>query len=145
MKPLARVLLTVILGDSDWFEVLGVGLVSDACGEGRETVVVFIVVVPTGTVPSPCFNNKPHVAALIDFFLEVDSGSIMEVGLKWLLAVVPCPRWLQAGCCTSCSLLPRADGWPSLCWRLLFLRLPWPPLGVRLTNVVSPCCSDLES
>jgi hypothetical protein len=40
-------------------------------------------------VPSPCFNNKPRVAALIDFFAEVDRGSIMEVGLEWILAVVP--------------------------------------------------------
>jgi hypothetical protein len=97
MKPLARVLLTVILGDSDWFEVLRVGLVGDACGEGEETVAVIVVVVTVGTVPSPRFNNKPRVAALIDFFHEVDRGRIMEVGLEWSWPWFLASRWLRGG------------------------------------------------
>jgi hypothetical protein len=48
-----RVLLTIIVWDFDWFEVLWVGLVGDVGGEGREAVAVVIVVAPTGAVPSP--------------------------------------------------------------------------------------------
>jgi hypothetical protein len=59
MNPLARVLLTVILGDSDWFEVLWIGLVSDDGSEGGEAVSIIVIVVPAGTVPSPCFSDKP--------------------------------------------------------------------------------------
>jgi hypothetical protein len=60
-------------------------------------VVVVVVVVPAGTVPSPRFNNKPRVAALVNFLPEVDRGSIMEVGLYWILAVVPCPTPVARG------------------------------------------------
>jgi hypothetical protein len=97
MKPLARFLLTVILEDSDWFEVLGVGLVSDASGEGGEVVTVVIAVVPARMVPSPHFNNKLRVAALVDFLPEVDRGSIMEVGLEWIMAMVLCPVLVARG------------------------------------------------
>jgi hypothetical protein len=93
----AQVLLTVILGDSSWFKVLGVGLVGDAVGEGGEAIVVVIIVVPGGPVPSPCFNNKPRVMALVDFLPEVDHGSIMEVGLDWILALVLCPTLVARG------------------------------------------------
>jgi hypothetical protein len=54
-------------------------------------------VAPAGTVPSPRFNNKPRVAALVDFLPEVVRGSIMEVGLNWILAVVPCPTLVARG------------------------------------------------
>jgi hypothetical protein len=47
-------------------------------------------------------------------------------------------------CCTSCSLLPHADRWPLLHWRLSFLRLLGPPSGVQLTTAGSPWRSDLE-
>jgi hypothetical protein len=90
-------LLTVILGDSDWFEVLRVGLVGDAGGEDKEAVAIIVVVVPAGTVPSPRFSNKRRITTLIDFFPEVYRGSIMEVGLDWILAVVPCPPLVERG------------------------------------------------
>jgi hypothetical protein len=143
-NPLARVLLTVLLGDSDWFEVLWIGLVSDASGEGREAVAVVIIVAPAGTVPSPRFNDKPRVAAFIDFLPEVDRGGLVKVGLEWILVVMPCRMLLRVGFCTSYLLLPRADGWPLLHWRLSFLRLLEPPPVVQLTDAVSPWHSDLE-
>jgi hypothetical protein len=83
-------LLTIILGDSDWFELLWIGLVDDVDGESGEAVVVVIVVAPAGTVPSPCFNNTPRVAAFIDLLPEVDRGSVMKAGLEWILALIPC-------------------------------------------------------
>jgi hypothetical protein len=97
MNPLAWVLLTVILEDSGWFEVLWVGLVGDAGGEGEEVIAVVVVMVPTGTVPPPRFNNKPRVAAFVDFLPEVDRGSVVEVGLDWILAMVPCPTLVESG------------------------------------------------
>jgi hypothetical protein len=90
-------LLTVILGDSDWFEVLGVGCIGDAGGEGGETITVVIVVVPAGVVPSPHFNNKPRVMALVNFLPEVNRGSIMEVGHDWILDMGPCPTLVLRG------------------------------------------------
>jgi hypothetical protein len=54
-------------------------------------------VVPARAVPSPRFNNKPRITALVDFLLEVDRGSIIEVGLDWILAVVPCPMLVSRG------------------------------------------------
>jgi hypothetical protein len=92
-----QVLLTIILGDSDWFEVLGVGLVGDAGGEGWETVAVVVVVAPAGTVPSPRFNNKPRVAAFVDLLPEVDRGGVVKVGLKWILALMPCAPLVARG------------------------------------------------
>jgi hypothetical protein len=91
-----RVLLTIILGDSDWFEVLRVGLVGDAGSEGREAIAV-VVMVPVKMVPSPCFNNKPCVEGLVDFLPKVDRGSIMEVGFDWILAAVLCPMLVARG------------------------------------------------
>jgi hypothetical protein len=98
------------LGIPTGLKSLGVGLVGDASGEGGEAVAVVIVVVPAGIVPCPRFNNKPRVTALIDFLFEVNRVSIMLLGLDWILAVVLCPVLVASGCCTSCSLLPRADG-----------------------------------
>jgi hypothetical protein len=92
-----QVLLTVVLGDFDWFELLWVGLVSDAGGEGREAVIVIIVVASAGTIPSPRFNNKPRVAAFIDLLPEVDRGSIIKVRLEWILALMPCPTMVASG------------------------------------------------
>jgi hypothetical protein len=85
----ARVLLTVVLGDSDWFELLGIGFIGDFGGEGREAVVVVVVVVLVGTGPSPCFDNMPRVAAVIDLLPEVDCGSVMKAGLEWSLVLKP--------------------------------------------------------
>jgi hypothetical protein len=50
-----------------------------------------------GTVPSPCFNNTPRIAAFIDLLLEVDRGSVMKVGLEWILALMPCTMLVASG------------------------------------------------
>jgi hypothetical protein len=97
LNRLAWVLLTVILGDSDWFEVLWIGLVGDAGDEGREAVVVVVVVAPACTVHSPRFNNKPCITAFNDLLPEVDRGSIMKVALEWILALMPCPMLVASG------------------------------------------------
>jgi hypothetical protein len=83
-------LLTIILGDSDWFKLLGIGFFNDVGGEGGEVVVVIVVVVLVHTVPSPCFDNTPRVAAVIDLLPEVDRGSVVKGGLEWSLALRPC-------------------------------------------------------
>jgi hypothetical protein len=72
-----------------------------------------LVVVPAGAVPSTRFNNKPRVAALVDFLPEVDRGSIMEVGLEWLLAVVPCPMQVSRGLLYF-SFIVAIRGWVAL-------------------------------
>jgi hypothetical protein len=54
-------------------------------------------VIPAGTVPSPRFNNKPRVTGFVDFLPEVDRGSIMEVGLDWIFAMVLCPALVARG------------------------------------------------
>jgi hypothetical protein len=84
-------LLTVVLGDSEWFEVLWVGLVHNAGSEGGRAVTIVVVVAPAGTAPSPRFNNKPRVTAFIDLLPKVDHGSVVKVGLEWILALMPCP------------------------------------------------------
>jgi hypothetical protein len=35
--------------------------------------------------------------AFVDILPEVDRGSIMEVGLKWILAMMPCPMLVASG------------------------------------------------
>jgi hypothetical protein len=65
-NPLVWVLLAFILGDADWFEILGVGLVGDAGGERREAVSIIGVVISVGSVPSPCLNDASRVATVID-------------------------------------------------------------------------------
>jgi hypothetical protein len=94
---LARVLLTVVLGDSDWFEVLWVGLVGDAGGECGEAVAVVIVMTPAGAVPSPCFNNKPCIAFFIDLLPKVDCGGVVMAGLEWILALMPFTMLVASG------------------------------------------------
>jgi hypothetical protein len=91
------VLLMVVLGYFDWFEVLWIGLVGDVGGEGGETVAVVVVVVPADTVPSPRFNDKTRITAFIDLLPEVDRGSVVEVGLDWILDVMPCPTLIARG------------------------------------------------
>jgi hypothetical protein len=82
-------LLTIVLVDSNWFELLGIGFVNDIGSEGSEAVAVVIVVVLAGTGPSCCFNNTPHIAAVIDLLPEVDRGSVMKAGFEWSLALRP--------------------------------------------------------
>jgi hypothetical protein len=133
-----RVLLTVVLGDFNWFEVLWVGLVGDAGGEGGEAIAV-VVVAPAGTVPSPRFNNKPRIAAFIYLLPEVDCGSIMEVGLEWILALMPCTTLVTSGLLYFWFIVATRGQ-----VALVALAVVVPPLGVRLTSVVSPWRSDLE-
>jgi hypothetical protein len=74
---------------SDWFKILGIGFFSDVGGEGGEVVVV-VVVVPVGMVPSPCLNDAPRDAAIIDLLPKIDRGSIVKAGLRWSLDLRPC-------------------------------------------------------
>jgi hypothetical protein len=60
-------------------------------------VTVVVVVAPAGTVPSPRFNNKSRIAAFIDLLPMVDRGSIVKVGLEWILALMPCPMLVVSG------------------------------------------------
>jgi hypothetical protein len=83
-------LLAVVLGDSDWLKLFGIGFFDDVGGEGGEAVVVIIVVVPVEMVPSPCLDNTLRVAAVVDLLPEVDQGSIVKAGLEWSLALRPC-------------------------------------------------------
>jgi hypothetical protein len=64
-------LLAVILRDPDWF---GVGFLSDVGGQGGEAVIIVIIVVPVGTIPSPCLDDAPHVAAIIDLLPKINRG-----------------------------------------------------------------------
>jgi hypothetical protein len=89
-NPLARVLLAIILGDSDWFKILGIGFFSDVGSEGGEAVIVVVVVVSARTVPSPCLNDEPRVAAIIDLLPKIDRGSVVMAGLGWSLDLRPC-------------------------------------------------------
>jgi hypothetical protein len=138
MNPLSRVLLTVILGDSDWFEVIGIGLVGDTGGEGGETVTVVIVVVLIGTAPSSHFNNKPRVAALVDFLPKVDRGSIMEVGLDWILAVVPCPTLVARGLLYFLFNVATRGQVALIALAVVIPPAPVASSRVRLTSAVSP-------
>jgi hypothetical protein len=90
LDPLVRVLLVVVLRDSDWFKLLGIGFFSDVGGEGWEAIVVVIIIVPVKMVPSPCFNNTPRIAAVIDLLPEIDRGSVVKASLKWSVALRPC-------------------------------------------------------
>jgi hypothetical protein len=81
------VLLDVVLGDSNWFELLGIGFFSDVGGKGGEAVVVVVIVVPVGMVPSPCFDNTLRFVAVINLLPEVDRGSVVKAGLEWILTL----------------------------------------------------------
>jgi hypothetical protein len=56
-NPLARVLLAIVLGDADSFKILGVGFLGDVQAESREAIIIIIVVVSVGSVPSPCLRS----------------------------------------------------------------------------------------
>jgi hypothetical protein len=90
LDPLAWVLLAIVLGDSDWFKLLGIGFVGDVGGEGGEAVTVIIVVVLACTVPSPCFDNTPRIATVIGLLPEIYRRSVVKAGLEWSLALRPC-------------------------------------------------------
>jgi hypothetical protein len=90
-------LLAIILGDPDLFKILRVGFLGDVGGEGGEAVVVAIIVVSIGTLPSPCLDDAPRVAAIIDLLPKINHGSILEGGLGWSFTFRPCiapvARW----------------------------------------------------
>jgi hypothetical protein len=145
--PLAWVLLAIVLGDSNWFELLGIGFVSDVGGEGGEAVVIIVIVVLVDTVPSPCFDNTLRIVAIIDLLPEVDRRSIVKAGLEWSLALRPCTMLVArlasrllyflfiVVTCGRVALVALATVVPPV------LR---PPLGVRLISIVSPWCSNLK-
>jgi hypothetical protein len=66
MNPLAWVLLAIVLGDADWFEVLGIGPVSDVGRERGEAVTIVSIMISVGSVPSPNLNDAPRIATVID-------------------------------------------------------------------------------
>jgi hypothetical protein len=59
-------LLAVVLGDSDWFEVLGVRFLGDVGGERGEAVTIISVGILVRLVPSPCLYEAPHISAVVD-------------------------------------------------------------------------------
>jgi hypothetical protein len=90
-------LLAIILRDYDWFKILVVGFLSDIGDEGREAVVIIIIVVPVRMVPSPCLDDSPCVMAVIYFLPKINRGSILEASLGWSFVLRPCivpvARW----------------------------------------------------
>jgi hypothetical protein len=66
MNSLARVLLAVVLGDADWFEILRVRPIGNVGGEHGEAVTIVGVVIPVGSVPSPCLNDAPRITTVLD-------------------------------------------------------------------------------
>jgi hypothetical protein len=66
-NQLARVLLAIVLGDAEWFVILGVGPVDDVGGEHRKAVTIIGVMIYVGSVPSPCLNDAPRVTTVVDF------------------------------------------------------------------------------
>jgi hypothetical protein len=65
-NPLAWVLLAVVLGDANWFEVLVVGPVSDVEGECGEAVTIVGIKISIWSVLSPCLNDAARVATVVD-------------------------------------------------------------------------------
>jgi hypothetical protein len=85
-------------------------------------------------VPSPCFNNKLCIVALVDFLPEVDRGSIMEVSLNWILAVVLCPALVARGLLYFLFIVATGGRVALIVLAVFIPRLPWPPLGMQLTT-----------
>jgi hypothetical protein len=90
-------LLAVIPRDPDWFKILRVGFVSDIGGKGGEAIVIVVVMVPVGTVSSPCLDDAPRVAAIINLLPKINRGSVVKAGLRWSFVLRPCvtpaARW----------------------------------------------------
>jgi hypothetical protein len=66
MNPIAWVLLAVVLGDADWFEVLGLGSVGDVGCERGEVVTIISIVIFVGSVSSPYLKDTPRVVIVVD-------------------------------------------------------------------------------
>jgi hypothetical protein len=90
-------LLAIVLGDADWFKILGVGFLGDVGGEGGEAIVIVIVVIFVGMIPSPCLDDAPRVTAIVDLLPKINRGSVLKAGLGWSIALRPCiapvARW----------------------------------------------------
>jgi hypothetical protein len=56
VDPLARVLFAIVLG---------------------EAIVIIIIVVPVGTVLSPCLDDAPCDIAIINLLPKIDRGSVV--------------------------------------------------------------------
>jgi hypothetical protein len=52
--------------DADWFEVLGVGTISNVGGERGKAITIVSAMVSVRLVPSPFLNDAPRVATIID-------------------------------------------------------------------------------
>jgi hypothetical protein len=50
MNPLARILLAIVLGDADWFQILRIGFLGDVGGESREAVTIVGILISVGLV-----------------------------------------------------------------------------------------------
>jgi hypothetical protein len=83
-------LLAVVLGDADWFEILRVGPVGDVEGERGEVVTIISVMISVGSVPSPCLNDAPRVAIVVDLLPYINHRSVLKAGLRWSFALRPC-------------------------------------------------------
>jgi hypothetical protein len=70
-------LLIVVLGDANWFEVLGVGAIGDVGGERGEAATIVSVVVRVRSVPSPCLNDTPHIMTVIDLLPQISRKGIL--------------------------------------------------------------------
>jgi hypothetical protein len=70
-------LLTVVLGDADWFEVLGIGTIGDVGGERGEAVTIVNVMVSVKSVPSSCLNDAPCDATVIDLLPAISRKGIL--------------------------------------------------------------------
>jgi hypothetical protein len=142
-NPLARVLLTIVLQDSDWFEVLWIGLIGDAVGEGREAVAV-VVMARAGTIPSPRFNNTPRVAAFIDLLPKVNCGSIMKVGLEWILALMPRTTLVASGLLYFLFIVDTRGRVALIALVIVVPPAPGASSGGASDHAVSPWRLDLE-
>jgi hypothetical protein len=76
-NPLAWVLLTVVLGDADWFEVLGVGTINDIGGDHGEAVTIISIVVYVRSVSSPCLNDALRIATIIDLLPQINCRRVL--------------------------------------------------------------------
>jgi hypothetical protein len=60
-------------------------------------IVIVVVVVSVGTVPSPCLDDASRSTAIIDLLPKINRGSVMKAGLMWSFNLRPCiapvARW----------------------------------------------------
>jgi hypothetical protein len=107
-------------------------------------VVVVIVVAPAGAVPSPCFNNTPHVTTFIDLLPEVDHGDVVKVGLEWIMALMPCTTLVASGL-LHLLFIVATRGWVALVALVVVVpSAARASSGGRVTGAVLPWRSDLE-